>query len=60
MIFDPHNIEHIKAYEYLRSCGSWPDDYRFGYADIAEINKSMIKAWVGGMIEMHGLIEGEG
>lgn len=22
--FDPHNIEHIKAYKYLESVGHWP------------------------------------
>ena len=50
MIFDPHNIEHIKAYQALRDYGSWPPDYHFGYTDIAEINKSIIMAWVDEMI----------
>ena len=25
--FDPHNIEHIKAYRYLTTKGEWPKDF---------------------------------
>lgn len=25
--FDPHNIDHLKAYNHLRNYGEWPRDF---------------------------------
>ena len=25
--FDPHNIEHLKAYRHMENTGRWPEDF---------------------------------
>lgn len=55
--FDPHNIEHCKAYRHLQLTDEWPEGFELhnvvvngGYWQI-ELMAKMTKAWIDHMTE---------
>jgi len=49
--FDPHNIDHIKAYRFLSETGTWPIGFvplgmEFGPVWYAELATKMAECWV--------------
>lgn len=59
--FDPHNPEHMRAYETLCATGAWPDDFVPTTMEIPNlcviiIQAKMAQAWLHAM--KHGQIIG--
>lgn len=49
--FDPYNIDHIKAYDYLSKNGTWPDgflpnDITFNACWSLDLPMKLTRAWV--------------
>lgn len=56
--FDPHNIEHCKAYRHLQKTGQWPEGFELHDVESAEgllgqasLMGKMTKAWIDQVLE---------
>jgi len=56
--FDPHNIDHCKAYRYLQKTGQWPEGIEFSDIKIDSLWQvtfmtRMAKTWIDHMLQIH-------
>lgn len=56
--FDPHNVEHVRAYNHLCKHGNWPTEFwiKISKLDsppltVVEITGKMAQAWLKHMLE---------
>jgi hypothetical protein len=58
--FDPHDVDHVKAYQHLQEDGSWPEG--FIPEDVKAINgwrylvdQKIIDAWIRDTEKLHAI-----